>query len=40
MLDHTQLKLHDNTVAFMNVLLHTANKQNNLTQPDMGALLF
>ena len=26
MLDHTQLKLHDNTVASMDVLLHATNK--------------
>ena len=29
--DHTQLKQHDKTVAFINVKLHATNKQNNST---------
>ena len=39
--DHTQLKRHDNTVASMDVYLHTTNKQNISTLPrDIGDLLF
>ena len=33
MLDHTQLKRHDNNLASMDVQLHTTNKQNNATTP-------
>ena len=40
MLEHTQLKQHDNTAASMDVQLHATNKQNNLTLPrDIVALL-
>ena len=41
LLDHTQLKLHDYTVASMDVQLHAANKQNKPTYSrDIGALCF
>ena len=41
MLDHTQLKRHDNNLASMDVQLHTTNKQNNATIPrDIAILLF
>ena len=41
MLDHTQLKQHDNAVASLDQQLHATNKQNTSTIPiDTGALLF
>ena len=39
--EHSQLKRHDNNVAFMDVQLHAINKQNNLILlRNIGALLF
>ena len=40
MLEHTQLKQHDSTVASLDVQLHATDKQNSSTFPrDIGNLL-
>ena len=40
MLENTQLKRHDNTVASMDLYLHATNKQNNSTLPRDTAVSF
>ena len=41
MLDHTQLKLHDNTVTLINMQPYTTDKHKNSTlSQDIGTLLF